>query len=1335
MASIISDYLNRISKEVAAGNATEHTHRSALQALIEALAPGITATNEPRRVACGAPDYVVTRAQTPLGYIEAKDVDKSLDEVERSEQMRRYLDSLGNLILTNYLEFRWYVRGKHRLTARLATLGADNKLRREREGEAQVAELLTAFLQEQALTVGTAKELAERMAGIARLIRDTIRAAFASEQTGDLVASPLHVQLDGFRSILIHDLTPEQFADMYAQTVCYGLFAARVNCPGDQPFTKQTAAYSLPRTNPFMRWLFNLIVGPGMDERIAWAVDDLAELLSHADMAAVLHDFGRRTGREDPMMHFYETFLHAYDPVIRELRGVYYTPAPVVSYIVRSVDHLLKSTFGCQDGLANAARGSSRASRQARETAESHRVLILDPACGTGTFLQAVIERIYEELSSSGQLGAWSGYVSEHLLPRLYGFELLMGSYAVAHLKLGLRLAELGYDFRSDERLRVYLTNTLEEPHEWAGLPLFTQELAREVQAANQVKSDFPIMVILGNPPYSGHSANKSWEIREGKRVRNFIGQLLNEYYYVDGQPLGERNPKWLQDDYVKFIRFAQWRIERTGYGILAFISNHGYLDNPTFRGMRQSLLGTFDEIYLLNLHGNSKKRERCPDGSADENVFDIQQGVAIGFFVKRGQNKKRGCSVRYADLWGLREVHREGGGEERELVGGKYHWLWAHDLATTQWQTVLPEKPFYLFVPQDTGLRAEYEQGWKVTEAMPVNNMGVTTGRDAFATSFSAQELRQRISELSSPVDGNEIRSRYRLEDSSSFQLEKARSWARTPEASDAIIPFDYRCFDRRYVIYSADILARSREELFANFRVQNEALVTFRAIRELPWFHVFVAKHVVAKEYVSSLDNCFVFPLYLYSAAEGSTGQHRMLDTSPWPTDDLGRVPNLNPRFVAEVEKRLGMRFLPHPRPLSEPERGDLKQRGSAPSPGSEGSELERGSRPPSPILERGMGGEVNHSWAAICTTPELWAKLKPLARQMRHEPTPAEGKLWQALRGRRLGGAKFRRQYAIDRFIVDFYCPAARLVVEVDGPVHDYQPEQDAIRQQFLESLGLRVLRFRNEDVLTALEAVLDEISVVLQELPHPQPLSEPERGDLERGSSSSSPGSARGKLEWSNSPSPDLRGELERGSSPRSPDLRGELERGGSSPSPDLERGPGGEVFSPEDIFHYIYAILHSPTYRARYAEFLKIDFPRLPLTSNVKLFRALCALGGELVALHLMESPTLDKLITRFPERGDNRVEQVRYVEPATQQPGRVYINQGQYFEGVPPEVWTFHVGGYQVLEKWLKDRKGRQLSFDDLLHYQKIVVALRETLRLMGEIDQSIEGQGGWPIE
>jgi len=349
--------------------------------------------------------------------------------------------------------------------------------------------------------------------------------------------------------------------------------------------------------------------------------------------------------------------------------------------------------------------------------------------------------------------------------------------------------------------------------------------------------------------------------------------------------------------------------------------------------------------------------------------------------------------------------------------------------------------------------------------------------------------------------------------------------------------------------------------------------------------------------------------------------------------------------------------------------------------------------------------MGGEVNHSWAAICTTPELWAKLEPLARQMRHEPTPAEGKLWQALRGRRLGGAKFRRQYAIDRFIVDFYCPAARLVVEVDGPVHDYQPEQDAIRQQFLESLGLRVLRFRNEDVLTALEAVLDEISVVLQELPHPQPLSGSERGDLERGSSSSSPGSARGKLEW------------------------------GNSPSPDLERGPVGEVFSPEDIFHYIYAILHSPTYRARYAEFLKIDFPRLPLTSNVKLFRALCALGGELVALHLMESPTLDKLITRFPERGDNHMEQVRYVEPATQQPGRVYINQGQYFEGVPPEVWTFHVGGYQVLEKWLKDRKGRQLSFDDLLHYQKIVVALRETLRLMKEIDQSIEGQGGWPIE
>lgn len=619
----LSEYLKQVGTAVQAGNATEHTHRPALKALIESLASGIVATNEPKRVACGAPDFIVTRGQTPLGYVEAKDVDVPLSKTERTPQLKRYLESLGNLVLTDYLEFRWYVGGEHRLTARLATTGANGKLRRNPGAEEEVRALLEAFLAAEAPTVAKPRELAERMAALARLIRETIEKAFGDEDRGDT----LHQQFDGFRRVLLHDLSPEQFADMYAQTIAYGLFAARVNAPQGQRFTREHAAYELPKTNPFLRKMFGYVAGPELDGRIEWAVDDLAELLHRADMAAILRDFGHRTRQEDPVVHFYETFLAAYDPRMREARGVYYTPEPVVSYIVRSVDHLLKTEFGLADGLADTGkvRIPNPDPKAKSSTVEVHRVQILDPATGTGTFLHGVIDQIHAHLTAQGQAGMWSAYVSEHLLPRVWGFELLMAPYAVAHMKLGLQLRELGYDFRSNERLGIYLTNTLEEAHEMSGLPLFAQWIADEANAANRVKTELPILVVLGNPPYSGISANMSLQ----------MAALVEPYKWVDGKPLGERK-HWLQDDYVKFIRFGQTRIEQTGHGILAFVTNHGYLDNPTFRGMRQSLMDTFDVIHVLDLHGNTKKKERAPDGGKNENVFDIQQGVAIVLAVKR---------------------------------------------------------------------------------------------------------------------------------------------------------------------------------------------------------------------------------------------------------------------------------------------------------------------------------------------------------------------------------------------------------------------------------------------------------------------------------------------------------------------------------------------------------------------------------------------------------------------------------------------------------------------------------------------------------------------------
>jgi N-6 DNA Methylase len=481
-------YIEDVQKNLLLGNATEHTHGAALGALLESLEPGLTATNEPKRMTdVGAPDYILTRRGVPLGYVEAKDVGVDLRKTERTDQLKRYKAALPNLILTDYLEFRHFVNGEHRSTARIVEEDGNGRLRVDGAGAEEAERLLRNFLATAAPSVGTPRELAERMAARAREIRDLIVRTF--EQEGE--RRQLHQQLAAFRGTLIPDLKPEQFADMYAQTIAYGLFAARTTTNDPNNFSRKTAGWDLPRTNPFLRNLFNEIAGLSLDERVAWIVDDLAELLRRADMAAILEDFGQRTRREDPVVHFYETVLAAYDPKMRESRGVYYTPEPVVSYIVRSVDAMLKEKFGRPLGLADP------------------NTLILDPATGTATFLYYVFRHIYEELQRMGQLGTWSTYVRENLLPRVFGFELLMAPYTIAHMKLGVLLRELGYDFGGDDRLRLYLTNTLEEgfhPEETIG---FAEYIAEEADAAASVKKDEPIEVIFGNPPYSGHSANK----------------------------------------------------------------------------------------------------------------------------------------------------------------------------------------------------------------------------------------------------------------------------------------------------------------------------------------------------------------------------------------------------------------------------------------------------------------------------------------------------------------------------------------------------------------------------------------------------------------------------------------------------------------------------------------------------------------------------------------------------------------------------------------------------------------------------------------------------------
>ena len=675
----VNEYIKAIEKELLAGNATEHTHRPALKALIEGLGEKVTATNEPAHIDCGAPDFVITRGVTTIGYIEAKDVGKSLDEAEKSEQLKRYRESLSNLILTDYLELRWYVDGERQLAARPGTQTKEGKIKKDKAGLEPVAELLEGFLSRKAESVGTPKELALRMAKLAHMIRNLIVNAFAK----DPEAGSLHTQLAAFRDNLISDLSVEQFADMYAQTIAYGLFAARCTNSGKKEFTHKDAAFLLPKTNPFLRRLFNHIAGPDLDDRIAWLVDDLAQVLAQADMAAVLQDFGKHSGKEDPVVHFYEAFLKEYDEKIREMRGVYYTPEPVVSCIVRSIDYLLKTRFNKPDGLAD------------------EKTLILDPAVGTATFLYMVMNEIYQAIAGKGQQGLWNDYVKEKLLPRIFGFELLMAPYSVAHLKLGLLSQETGYQFQSDQRMGIYLTNTLEEAFKKSEqLAGFNEYIVEEVNAAAEIKKDKPIMVVLGNPPYSVSSLNRG----------EWIDTLLEDYK----KDLHEKKLN-IDDDYIKFIRFAQWRIDKTGYRILGFITFNSYLDGLTHRRMQEYLLDSFSSIYILNLHGSSRRGEEAPDNVKDENVFDIQQGVAIGIFVK--EHDKTGKQFHYTELWGTRE--------------SKYQALSDLDVASTNWKELTPIAPYFFFVPKDFSLKDEYENGWSLREIFLVSQNGIKTDCD----------------------------------------------------------------------------------------------------------------------------------------------------------------------------------------------------------------------------------------------------------------------------------------------------------------------------------------------------------------------------------------------------------------------------------------------------------------------------------------------------------------------------------------------------------------------------------------------------------------------------
>ncbi|GAB2947516.1 type ISP restriction/modification enzyme [Aquaspirillum soli] len=946
----------------------------------------------------------------------------------------------------------------------------------------------SAFTLRHRETINTAKDLSIRLAALARAIRDRITTALAIETD----KGPLTKLMKAFQSALMHDLDEAGFADMYAQTIAYGLLSARIADPKSRTADDLTAHM---KTNPFLKELMQTFLhvggrkgkagGPGIDFD-ELGVSEVVELLDDTNMEAVILDFGDKKRDEDPVMHFFEGFLTAYDKDIKKDRGVFYTPQPVVSYIVRSVHELLQTEFGLVDGLADITTWGEMLKKHPgmklppltdepgeRRTIppEEPFVQILDPATGTATFLVEVIDVIHatlkakwkqQRMTEAQQIKAWNDYVPKHLLPRLHAYELMMAPYAIAHMKVGLKLAETGYGFGSEERARIYLTNALEPWHKQLQLPELGA-LAHEAAAVNEIKRQKRFTVVIGNPPYSGHSRNNKI---------HWIVNLVKDFTRDEPSLQGPGQGKWLQDDYVKFLRLSQYILSPTDAGILAMITNHRYLTNRTFKGMRRLWRSQFPLARILDLHGNRVVHELSPIG-IDENVFDIEQGVAIGMFAK-------GCRAssdsKFHELWGSRTT---------EDHTGKYDVLARTSLKTTSWQQLTPAAPDWLYSPRDEvadDIRSEFESAMKMLELMPgalgpngKPQSGLLTMHDGFALSFTANEVEEKIRQFLKTKSRDEAKQIFgTLCNPQQWDYAAAKVTLASPAWRKKVSRICSSPFDTRYTVYDKSVAVHLRRRLSDQFfNRKNLGLVLGEAGQEISgdeWDAVSCVSSILQLNYFRR-NGSPTLPLYIF-------------DEDLLGTETDGRRPNLSHRHLAKLAGRLGLK-------------------------------------------------------------------------------------------------------------------------VGKDGlPV------------------GL-----------------------------------------------------------------------------------------------------------TPEHIFYYVYAVFHSPNYRSRYAEFLKIDFPRLPLTGTLELFHALAKLGGELTALHLLESPKLDRSITEFI--GSRNPE----VEKASWSKNTVWVDKAQSigFKGVPEEVWNFHIGGYQVCEKWLKDRKGRTLSKDDIAHYQKIVVALTETTRLMAEIDKVIDKHGGWP--
>ena len=850
--TLVSDFIAKVQAVHKTGAATEHSYRSAFEALFASL--GVTALNEPKRVKCGAPDFIVSQGEIVIGHVEAKDLHIGIRGMKDNNkaQQDRYRAALPNLIYTNGLDWDFYRDGT--LTASVTIADFVMGVIPKTDQYEALENLLRDFIAQKPQTITSPRDLAERMAGKANLIKDVLRKTLADDEA---LQGELMVQYQAFKENLIHDITPEDFSDIYAETIAYGMFAARLHDTTLDTFSRQEALELLPKSNPFLRSLFSYVAGYDLDDRIVWIIDDLARVFQACDVAKLMENFGKLTGQNDPFLHFYETFLAAYNPSKRKARGVWYTPEPVVNFIVRAVDEVLQTEFGLPDGLADTSKvtldwdtgQTDKKGKAVTIKKEVHRVQILDPATGTGTFLAEVIKQIAPKIQGVAP-GMWSSYIESDLIPRLHGFELLMASYAMCHMKLDMILTEMGYKpTKEPPRLSVYLTNSLEQGEPANQTLPFTQWLSREAKGANTIKRDMPIMCVIGNPPYSGISQN----------MGGWITKLIDDYKYVDGVHFGERKHS-LHDDYVKFIRLSESLIEKNGEGVLGFITNHGYLDNPTFRGMRWHLMQTFDKIHVVDLHGNSKRGEIAPNRIKDENVFDIQQGVSIIIAIKKRLPKKEKKSeVTFSEIWGSREL--------------KYSKLNSLDRAKISSKKLSPSEPYFTFNGKGVAVAA-YQDCFSIAEIFPLNTTGIQTSRDPVALGESNSEIQKVISEIcDKKTPTEEIRKKFFSQTSKKFPAGDTRDWkleverTRIPcsNIADYIVPYAFRPFDNKKIVLHPTLVSWPRTEVSKHMLRPNISLITARSNKK-GVNHFYCSTYVSDVKCGEATTGSIFAPLYLY-------------------------------------------------------------------------------------------------------------------------------------------------------------------------------------------------------------------------------------------------------------------------------------------------------------------------------------------------------------------------------------------------------------------------------------------------------------------------------------